>query len=122
MFKEKAYSDYQTFFFCFLDWAQRIGLGFELQRAEFTLNDLQQPTQATVRIDGHQEPNWHFEIHSIEEHNHTISVAYGPIEDSIGPVRASLRYPGPNRPSANFGIPSRIDFQELSIQDLLEIR
>lgn len=95
----------------------RIGLGFELQRAEFTFDDNDHPTTAQVKIDG-QEVDWFFEVHT-DILEHTISVAYGPIEDSIGSVQASLKFPGASKPSNPFPKPKRIPFKELSITDLL---
>jgi hypothetical protein len=77
------------------------------------------PTSATVKIDGQEEKDWYFELHSSTTHDHTISVAYGPIESTIGSVRSSLKYPGPNKPSSPFPIPSRISFHEITIEDLM---
>lgn len=94
-----------------------IGLGFELLRAEFSLDNNESPTSATVKIDG-REVDWFFEVHT-SILNHTISVSYGPIEDSIGSVQASLKYPGITKPSSPFPTPQRISFKELTIQELL---
>lgn len=41
-----------------------IGLGFELKRAEFKLDDEENPTSATVSIDKIARPDWVFEVHS----------------------------------------------------------
>lgn len=94
-----------------------IGLGFELQRAEFTLDDNSAPTKADVKIDG-KDVDWFFEVHT-NIMNHTISVSYGPVEDAIPSVQASLNYPGTSKPSDPFPKPHRIAFKQLSIQDLL---
>lgn len=40
-----------------------IGLGFELQRAEFTLDAEQNPSSATLMIDKVSRPDWVFELH-----------------------------------------------------------
>lgn len=107
-----------TFFSSFSPSLLSIGLGFELQRAEFTLDDPFNPTSATVKIDGKEKEDWFFEVHSVA-HNHTVAVSYGPIEDSIGSVKASLGYPGETKPSSPWATPLRIPFLELTIEDLL---
>ena len=97
-----------------------IGLGFELQRAEFSLEGNPEPTTATVKIDGKPAGRWHFEVHTSIQ-GHTISVAYGPLEDSIGSVKASLNNPAGGRlqDSNPLEFPARLAFRELTIQDLL---
>lgn len=52
-----------------------IGLGFELQRAEFTINF--ETNTATIAIDRVKRDNWHFELHHIDA-LHVAAVAYGP--------------------------------------------
>lgn len=77
------------------------------------------PTTATIAIDGIPAHDWVFEVHT-DIQDHTISVAYGPIEDAMGSIKASLCYPGPKRDANQFEpLPRRIPFVELSIDDLV---
>jgi len=96
----------------------RIGLGFELQRAEFILDNDKSPTAAEVKIDGQLATTWHFEVHT-GVLNHTVSVAYGPIEWSVSSVKSALGYPGAMKPSNPMGAPKRIIFRELTIEELI---
>jgi hypothetical protein len=55
-----------------------IGLGFELQRAEFSLNSDVNATMATVRIDGKERPEWQFQLHYLNGSvPHVVCVALG---------------------------------------------
>jgi len=51
-------------------------LGFELQRAEFKIPPSE--ISATISIDDNEQKEWQFEIHTIPDFDHAISVAYGP--------------------------------------------
>lgn len=56
-----------------------IGLGFDLQRAEFELDESEQ--NATIKVDKKEHTGWHFEIHQLDS-DHVSSVAYGPPEEA----------------------------------------
>jgi len=53
-----------------------IGLGFELQRVEFTLDNNERGKSATVRIDGKEVPEWQFYLYYPDE-RHVIACAIG---------------------------------------------
>ena len=55
-----------------------IGLGFELQRAEFSLNNDSNATKATIKIDGKERPEWQFQLHYLGGNvPHVACVALG---------------------------------------------
>jgi 4'-phosphopantetheinyl transferase len=58
-----------------------IGLGFELQRAEFTLDNSHYATKATIKIDEKEQPQWKFNLEYIG--NYVIAVARGPPSEAI---------------------------------------
>jgi hypothetical protein len=91
----------------------RIGLGFELQRAEFTLEN--EDTTAKVAIDGREHPEWHFEIHKLGS-DHVASVAYGPpkeADDSCNYINRGAEVGDPQQMT-------RLGFALLSFEELIE--
>ena len=94
-----------------------IGLGFELQQAQFTLNHPEKATTATVALFGKPRPEWKFGLHHLD--NHIISVAIGPCVEAIESYRKTLSTP--NKTSVDESAEKHIlePFQVLSINDLL---
>eukprot|EP01126_Amoeba_proteus_P053621 TRINITY_DN6546_c0_g2_i3.p1 TRINITY_DN6546_c0_g2~~TRINITY_DN6546_c0_g2_i3.p1 ORF type:complete len:162 (-),score=29.76 TRINITY_DN6546_c0_g2_i3:226-711(-) len=90
-----------------------IGLGFELQRAEFALSNADR--QATVSIDGRKRDNWFFEIHELPS-DHVVSVAYGPPSEADPSCTTINRFAPVDDPSRI----TRIPFQILSFDELVE--
>lgn len=76
-----------------------IGLGFELQRAQFTLNNPISPSAATIEIDSVYQANWKFfldylSLNSSDPNSfHVVATAYGPFEDAILSYRETLQTP-----------------------------
>jgi 4'-phosphopantetheinyl transferase len=62
-----------------------IGLGFELQRAEFHIDN--ENNTAFVLIDTIKQNNWHFELHELPQ-GHVSACAYGP-PDHADPVSSA---------------------------------
>jgi len=78
-----------------------IGLGFELQRAEFILDNNVAPTSAQVKIDGTLSPEWYFDIHSLGT-NHVAASCLGPaclaMESFRNTLRQVVEWHGPGTP------------------------
>ena len=68
-------------------------MGFELQRAEFTLDDNLKSTSATISIDGKERPEWTFGLHFVGNNTHVIGVACGPPSEAIATYRQTLAAP-----------------------------
>eukprot|EP01127_Copromyxa_protea_P024563 TRINITY_DN9745_c0_g1_i1.p1 TRINITY_DN9745_c0_g1~~TRINITY_DN9745_c0_g1_i1.p1 ORF type:complete len:294 (-),score=44.60 TRINITY_DN9745_c0_g1_i1:33-914(-) len=88
-----------------------IGLGFELLRAEFTLEN--DDTTAKIAIDGKEKSDWHFEIHRLS-HQHVASVAYGPPKD----VDESCEYINSKVDVASSRELPRVDFSVLLFSEI----
>jgi len=89
-----------------------IGLGFELQRAEFTLSA--DKATAVIAVDGVHQTSWHFEIHSIEDH--VSAVAYGPASHTIASYQNVLNVDNslPRLP------PARMEFVVLNFEEVVD--
>jgi len=89
-----------------------IGLGFELQRAEFTLPSPE--LSATIAIDGKPREDWQFELHPIDNNKHVIAVAYGP------PSQTTPNYASVLKPDSTTDVPNvpRIEFTILTFEDI----
>lgn len=63
-----------------------------MQRAEFTLNNNDDPTFATIRIDGREHPEWKFELHKIGQkpRQHLVAIARGPASQAIDTYKQAL--------------------------------
>jgi len=65
-----------------------IGLGFELQRAQFRLDSNLSPKSARVAIDGVEQGNWRFDVDRVAEH--LIATATGPISEATAAFKATM--------------------------------
>lgn len=94
-----------------------IGLGFELKRAEFIVDDIKNPTSAHIYIDGLFQKDWKFEIHYVD--NYVISIAYGnpcQIIDSCKSLISNIDDISKNYDISEF---SRISFQQLDVESCI---
>jgi 4'-phosphopantetheinyl transferase len=66
-----------------------IGLGLELQRVEFTLDNQQNPRSATMRLDGRLQNDWIFKIEFFAP-RHIAATALGPSSEAVPSYRATL--------------------------------
>jgi len=90
-------------------------LGFELQRAEFTLDNNDNGSLATVRIDKKEMPDWTFDL-DYPDNLHVIAVATGPPSEAIDSYKKTLTKPTDNTITASHG---RIPFKSLKLEDLI---
>lgn len=91
-----------------------IGLGFELQRADFTLDNNESPSSATIKIDGQQRGEWTFDIEALDS-NHVVSCSRGPPSQAVPSYRETLS------PSVSSRDPNDqvVHFQIFQVADLL---
>lgn len=95
----------------------RIGLGFELKRAEFTLNDVSNPTSAILHIDGLRMDHWKFEIHDLD--NYIVSIAYGHPDEILESHKPLIHKFDEACQQFNLDQLSRCEFQKLDVESLL---
>lgn len=93
-----------------------IGLGFELQRAQFTLDSNERATSATIAIDGKHRAEWRFDIDYLGG-NHITACALGPPAESIGSFKDTL--PTPNSAGSGSTQVKHVPFQILKIEELV---
>ncbi|MCO5550975.1 hypothetical protein L7F22_006195 [Adiantum nelumboides] len=96
-----------------------IGLGFDLQRAEFFFSDGNVWNDAAcLRLDGIERTDWCFHLSHLDEH-HWVCVAKGPPADAVESFKKSLHVldvEGATFASALRGVNS---FTQLTIEDLI---
>jgi len=91
-----------------------IGLGFELQRAQFTIDMARRTSK--IAIDGVNRKDWHFELHVLPK-DHVVTVAYGPpneVDESCHQIM-NIRH----TVDVNDSIP-RTEFKSIGIRELVE--
>jgi 4'-phosphopantetheinyl transferase len=101
-----------------------IGLGFDLQRAEFTLtpvtsvgSDSALTARATVKIEHEARSDWFFNIYRVKEH--IVSVAHGPPNDTCQSFK-DLWQPNFNVQASQAHLDRLKSFSEFNIEQLLE--
>jgi len=92
-----------------------IGLGFELQRAEFTLDNNHNGSLATVRIDKKERPEWKFYL-DYPDNWHVVACATGPPSEAVETFKKTLTKPTDNTITATH---SNIPFKSLKLEDLI---
>jgi 4'-phosphopantetheinyl transferase len=62
-----------------------IGLGLELQTADFTPSPASPatPERASLKLNGRAQPRWRFDIYEYLDQEHVVSVALGPPEEEL---------------------------------------
>jgi len=93
-----------------------IGLGFELQRAEFTLDNNEKATSATIRIDGKEEPKWKFDLDYLDS-KHVVACAIGPPSEATENYKKTLKS---SVSSINNIHDKHVPFKILQFKDLLQ--
>jgi len=93
-----------------------IGLGFELQRAQFTLNDKSSPTSARIAIDGAERANWRFDIDNLI--GHYIASAVGPAHEATDAFKVTMNAPNTTRSPHDS---PRVPYTMIPIDALLQI-
>eukprot|EP01112_Ceratiomyxa_fruticulosa_P008371 TRINITY_DN2170_c0_g1_i2.p1 TRINITY_DN2170_c0_g1~~TRINITY_DN2170_c0_g1_i2.p1 ORF type:complete len:280 (-),score=45.30 TRINITY_DN2170_c0_g1_i2:61-900(-) len=88
-----------------------IGLGFELQRAQFTINE--EAGTATISIDGRPQPQWKFEIFT-HIPNHIIACAFGPLNEAIPSYRSTF-----SGKAEEITVTPKLPFEILKVEQLL---
>lgn len=94
-----------------------IGLGFELLRAQFTLDNNEKATSAVIAIDGQARPEWKFDIHYLDE-EHIAACSLGPPEEALSFQKTMVT---PESKGTAVGKHLHTPFQVLKIQELVVI-
>ena len=95
-----------------------IGLGFELQRAQFSMDN--EFRRATILIDGKSQTEWKFGLDYIGDGTHSVAVAIGPPNEAIPSFRNFLPNGKKNKIEQETAEKRvSIPFKEVSIEEII---
>jgi len=95
-----------------------IGLGFELQRAQFTLDNNERASSAVIAIDGQARPEWSFDVDYLDD-EHVAACSLGPPDEAISTYKTTMAIPESKGSSVQSH--PRTTFKVFKIQELVVV-